>query len=463
MSGIALTLIVLGLLPVVIRRPVYGAYLWAWLGMMNPHKLVYGFARGLPFAQISAVATLIGFFLRRDERKPFPWSAITVLQIGLLLWMTVTSAFALNTFDNVFERWTFVLKIQLMLFVTYMLVRGKQSIEILIWVITMSICFYGIKGGAYTLATGGSGRVWGPPGGMLQGNNELAVALTMLVPLLAYLYQSVGPRRWAKAGIALSIMLCAFSILGSQSRGALLALLAMAFFLGIKGKHPVRNSLMLLVLVAVAIAFMPESWNQRMDTIQTYKADGSAMSRIYTWATLWNAAVDRPLIGAGFRADSLIVFQRYAPTGGDWEPFVGTVWVAHSIYFQLLGEHGFPGLAMFVGMIAATWWRAGRLRRLTRDDPEFGSWVPLLMPMVQVSLVGYAAGGAFLSIGYLDVPYYIMGLVVVADATVRERLRQRDAEAQKAAKLAMAAAPQAPAGVPNPPRPAAWPAASGRP
>lgn len=49
------------------------------------------------------------------------------------------------------------------------------------------------------------------------------------------------------------------------------------------------------------------------------------------------------------------------------------------------------------------------------------AWVPLLMRMVQVSLVGFAAGGAFLSLVYFDLPYYIVGYVVLVDATLRER------------------------------------------
>ena len=54
-------------------------------------------------------------------------------------------------------------------------------------------------------------------------------------------------------------------------------------------------------------------------------------------------------------------------------------------------------------------------------DAELRTWVPLLMRMVQVSLVGFAIGGAFLSLVYFDLPYYIIGYVVLVDATLRER------------------------------------------
>jgi hypothetical protein len=41
--------------------------------------------------------------------------------------------------------------------------------------------------------------------------------------------------------------------------------------------------------------------------------------------------------------------------------------------------------------------------------------------MVQVSLVGYAVGGAFLSLAYFDLPYNMMVMVVLARKWVENR------------------------------------------
>ena len=141
------------------------------------------------------------------------------------------------------------------------------------------------------------------------------------------------------------------------------------------------------------------------------------MSRIMTWKTLWNLAMHRPIVGAGFNTDNPLVFALYAPTG--WE---GGTPVAHSIYFQALGEHGFPGLILYLLIGVFTWRKAGHLARLTAIDAELGQWVPLLMRMVQVSLVGFAVGGAFLTLVHFDLPYYIVAFVILVDATIRERL-----------------------------------------
>ncbi|MCL4695868.1 MAG: putative O-glycosylation ligase, exosortase A system-associated, partial [Burkholderiaceae bacterium] len=404
MRDFVLSAIVTAALLMVFKYPVVGTYLWAWLGLMNPHKMTYGFARALPFAQAAAIVTIAALVLT-TRRQPLPTYGVARLQIVLLLWMTVTSFFALAPSDLIWERWLFVVKIQVMLFVTWMLVRSEGEIRGLVWVIVLSVGYFGVKGGVFTLLTGGNSRVWGPPGGMLEENNALAVALIMIQPLI-YFLRETEKRPWLRFALLFAMIACGFSILGSQSRGALLALVAMALVLGLRGKRPLRDTAVILGVVGGAVAFMPETWSSRMQTIATYEADSSAMSRIWTWTTLWNAAVDRPLVGAGFRADHFAVFDRYAPVHEEYGTFGASSYVAHSIYFQMLGEHGFVGLAVFLALFARTWLTAGRLASACRQHARFGQWLPLLMRMTQVSLVGFAVGGAFLSLANLDLPYY---------------------------------------------------------
>ena len=418
MRDILLTLIFAALVPAIIRRPEIGAYAWVWVSMMNPHKLTYGFAYSLPFAQAVVVLTLLGYVFKK-EKQPLPMNGGVALLLLLILWVTITSFFAIGAQDLVWDRWIFFMKTQFMLFFTLLLLRDRKQIEILIWLIVLSIGFYGVKGGIWTVLTGGGGRVWGPAGGLIQENNSLAVALVMILPLVYYL-MGVVTKKWLRWGLIASMVSIAFSILGSQSRGALVALLAMAALLGIKGKYPVRSSVALLILVAGAIAFMPATWVDRMDTIQTYSSDSSAMSRVYTWHTMWNAALDRPLVGAGFAADNSAVFTLYAPNDEKYEAYFGKAFVAHSIYFQALGEHGFPGLLLYAGLWVWVWFSAGRTAKAAEAIPGMKDWVPSLMRMCQVSMVGFCAGGAFLSMMYFDFPYYLIAIVTLTQCAIKK-------------------------------------------
>lgn len=419
MRNLLIASVLFGVLPFIIWRARIGVYAWAWIAMMVPHRLGYGFVQTMPFAQLVAVLTLISTLFSRDKR-PFPINSITVVYITFVLWMSLTCLFAMARPEVVLDQWVFVLKIHFMLFITLILLRGRQQIEILVWITTLSIAYYGIKGGAFTLLTGGGSRVWGPPGGVISGNNELGIALVMVMPFMYYLHQTVTGK-WIKRGLIVGMILTGVGILGTQSRGALLSVLVMALVLAMKGKNRLKTGLGILVLLAVAVMFMPDSWTNRMNTIQTYQQDSSAMSRIYTWKTLWTMALDRPITGAGFATDNPVLFSMYAPPGGVEGYPANVVFVAHSIYLQALGEHGFPGLALYLLMGIVTWRKAGAIIKRTEKDSEYSEWVPLLMRMTQVSLIGFAVGGAFLTLVHFDLPYYIICYVVLVDATLRER------------------------------------------
>lgn len=417
MRDLLLTLIVAGLIPLALARPHIGACLWAWISIMNPHTMTFGFARNLPWAQIAAVVTFLAFAFNGRRRHALPWSAGTGFMLALMLWVTITSVFSINAPAEVWDRWIFFMKILGMLLLSLTLVRGREQIELLIWVLVVSVGIFGVKGGIWTVLTGGGGRVWGPPGGMMEDNNSIAIGLIIVLPWMYYLWM-VNKHRWIKYGLIFSMVFSTFAVLGTQSRGALLGLLVMGLMLGLKSKHAVRTSLVIAILAVVGITFMPDTWTTRMTTISGYSADTSAMSRLWTWQTLWNLAIDRPLVGGGFRSDSMQVFSVYSPIEGRGA-FLQPVYVAHSIYLQALGEHGFPGLFLFMAIGFWTWFTAGKLGRVAKGQAAYQDWVPLLMRMSQVSLAGFAVGGAFLSLMVFDLSYYIFAIVLLVKASMK--------------------------------------------
>lgn len=396
-------------LPYVFRHVFIGVLLWTWIGIMNPHKLAYGFMHNAPVAMVVALITFIGLLTTKDRVK-FDWSAPMLVLLGLVLWMALTTAFGFFPAESM-SQLVKVLKIQLMIFIAAAVLYKHVHIRLFIWINVLSLGFYGFKGGLYTIATAGGGRVWGPPGGFIEGNNELALALIMTIPLMNFL-RITTPHVWLKRILLLVMVLSAISAIGTQSRGALLALSAMSVLLWWRAPHKLANAFMLSLVGLVILAMMPEAWYDRMATIQSYEEDGSAMGRINAWITMANLANDR-FFGGGFYVQHPLVFGLYAPDPSN--PLA-----AHSIYFQMLGEHGYVGLGLFLLVWFMAWRWAGRLRRGTHKDPETG-WLYHFGSMVQVSLVGYAVGGAFLSLAYFDLPYNILVMLVICTRWRRER------------------------------------------
>lgn len=382
-------------------HPWVGIMGWTWLSLMNPHTLTWEL-RDMPVAAIMAVATLIGIIISRD-RKNFYVTPETGILIAFMLWMSITLVFSIN-FDWSTFMWKRVMKIDFMILAALVVLYSKKHITVLIWVVAGSIGFYGLKGGLFTLATGGNYLVWGPPGSYIEGNNELALAMILVIPLINFLYLT-QENKWLKRGLLAWMLLCAAAALGSHSRGALLAIGAMATVLWWRSPAKLKYGLIIAVVGIVALAFMPETWMTRMTSIGEYKADASAMGRINAWWMAWNLASDR-FLGGGYEIYTPEIFSVYAPDPLDLHQ-------AHSIYFQVLGEHGFVGLFLFVLLWGMVWRQAGKLRKEGLTQPET-HWISYLGAMCQVSLAGYAVGGAFLSLAYFDLPYNLLLLVVLS-------------------------------------------------
>lgn len=410
------------------RRPFYGALLWVVFGLMNPHRMTYGFAYSLPFAQMAVVVTVLAaMFHSKDVRWPRGWPI--VLLMLFVAWMGLTTAMAIASEPSL-SKFVDVLKVLGMTVVVAMLIRTREEIIGLVWAVVLSMGFFGVKGGLFTIATGGSFRVWGPPASLVEGNNELAVALIMTIPLIYFLATQPAvardfrviarvPERLIRHGGYLAMLLCAASAIGSQSRGALVAILAMASVLWWRSRSKLSIGLVLLMAMFVAIPLLPDTWFERMETIRTYQDDLSALQRLNAWETAVNIANDR-VLGAGYATATPEVFNRYSPRpGAEW------IYVAHSIYFQVLGDHGWTGLGLYLVFWLSTYFGAGRIARLARGRRDL-DWAVTLMNMCKVTLVGFAAGGAFLSLAYWDMPYYVMVLVVATGMLVRQAVK--DAE-----------------------------------
>jgi len=386
-----------------VARPLWGLAIWSWLSYMSPHRLAYGFIRDLPVVWPAVGITVIALLFNWKDRMRWRWTPVTLAWALLIAWFLCMSLFALYpelAAAEVSRTW----KIQLMVLVTYFIVRDRRSIDWMVWVIVISIGFYGFKGGLFTFATGGRFMVWGPSGTFLEGNNEIALALTMMLPLLWYLSRQ-ATNQWLKRAILLGFLLCLVSVVGSYSRGAYLAIAAVLGAIWWRSNRKAIGGILVVAAALAAFGFMPEKFTTRVDSIANYAEDASAQGRINAWGFAWNLALEHPIKGGGYGVFNREAFLRYAPDGERYHD-------SHSIYFEILGEQGFVGLALFLGFGALAFLESQRIRKATRDDPE-KAWAFDLATALQASAIAYAVGGAFLGLAYLDLPYQLVALLVL--------------------------------------------------
>ena len=436
MRSLIVAAIIFCTLPVTVVKPHVGILVFSWISYMNPHRMTWGFAYSFRFALIVAAIT-IGAWLISREPKKLPWHALSALTIAMMVWVTLTSFFA---YDASAARgpWVNTIKILVMTLLTMILINNRERLVAFLWVVVGSIGYFAIKGGIFTVLTGGGSRIWGPPDSYITENNGLAVATIMIVPLAKYLSDQAEVA-WVRWAVRLALPLAFVSIIASYSRGAFLAVFAMVVFLWLKSKKKLVGAVALVTLLVAAFAFMPAKYFDRIESIQTYEEDTSAMGRINAWLFAFNMAKDKPVFGGGWGAfGKRELWARYAPDPEDLHS-------PHSIYFEMLGRHGFPGLFLMLLILAMAFRSCTSIIHSTRSHDEL-EWATGLARMCQVSLVGFAVGGLFLNFAFFDLFWHILAMIVITHVIVRRTI------AEKAAPVSV------PYAGPPPPAPSSAPA-----
>lgn len=415
MRDLALALFIFGLIPFVLMRPYVGLLLWTWLSYMNPYRLCYSFAATFPWNQIVAVATLVSLVFSKDKKR-IPLSVFSILLFLFLVWTAVCTTFAAVP-AAAWPQFEEFVKTIVMIFLTLMLVYDRERIHWLVWTVVISLGFYGLKGGVFTLLHGGNYHVYGPPNSFIANNNDMALALCVVLPLIRYL-QLHEHRKIVRVGLGIGMLCTGVAVLGTYSRGGLIGLFVVAMALLLKGRRRIAVMLAVVVIGATAYHFMPPQWIERMDTLHHASQTDSAETRIQSWKFSANVAIHHPLTGGGFNNYlSPTLWQAYAPEGAVER-------AVHSVYFRVLGEQGFPGLVLFLSMLILSWYYCSSIRKASRHSQE-KKWAYDLASMLQVSLLAYAVTGLASTLSYYGLIYQLMALCALLKHYLSQPVEQQ--------------------------------------
>jgi putative inorganic carbon (hco3(-)) transporter len=395
-------------LPVCFMRPFYGILLWTVIAFLNPQSFTWSASNSLALAQMVAIPTLAGFlcFVRG-------WEALNcreVILIGVLwIWFGITSIVSADTAlfvhhsHETWERWSFVSKVLLMVIVSIPIVNSFDRLRILVIVIAGCFGFFVAKAFPFVIATGGAHRLYGPENSMIADNNDFGLALNMTLPLFFFLAQTES-KPWMKRVFVVLFAITIPSILFTYSRGAMVGMLVVTLLMFVQLRQRLLLVPAIILTALLALLFAPDSWKRRMDPANNETLDASAKARLNSWAFARNLAADYPITGGGFSTFTPELFDRYAP-----EPknFHGP----HSVYFQLLGEHGYVGLLLYLTLAACCFATTHRLVKEARrrDDITIVHYAN----MFRFSLVGFLTSGVFLGRAYFDYFFTIVACLVI--------------------------------------------------
>jgi probable O-glycosylation ligase (exosortase A-associated) len=414
--------VILATMPLAVMDAFVGLMLWAWTSLLQPTSYLYGFMVSVPVNRLAAIVTIVAL-IPGGSKAAFRFDPIAWLLIGMVVLGSLSMAINPLAPDIGWEIHERLIKAAALYIVAIALLNTRLKVHALLLVIALSMGFNAVVEGMKFLASGGGHRA---ELANIGDNNHFACAVLMTLPIVAYLAQT-SKNKAVRLALVGALAAGVAAVIGTYSRGGFVGLAICVVLAIASGRHKVRNALFCIVACAVLIQFLPASWFDRINTIQDANSDDSFMGRVVAWKFSILIALNSPLFGGGFYAvqsDAVwaTLMSQFETLSFIPSPPPDSAKAAHSIYFQVLGDLGFTGLALFLAIIVLTWRNITVIGRMTRGDAGL-RWACDLAGALRVSLIAFIVAGAALSLAYFEMFYVICAIasslrLVVQAATV---------------------------------------------
>lgn len=401
-------------------------YLWA--DMLTPHRIGYGFIQGLPISEWLAITCFVSMAIHhRKLGRPSSWF-IPVTLVLFLGWLTLTTLWAHHPVEAWFK-WDWAFKSILFAILSIFIFHEKRHIELYMFVILLCVAYYAVPAGIKAgISGGGYGKslLRGARNHGLSESSTLAGMSVAMLPIIFYLRRYSVYLAWARDRAVLWYVLVGIfliSVVGTHTRTGLVSLLVLVGMSFVFGKRRLLTFGVALVGPLLVLTFASAEWKARMMTIQTADEDASALGRLVVWSWTIDYAKRVPF-GGGFDA--------YLDNEGQLSAYSNVVnpnidqssKAFHNIYFEVLGEHGYPGFFMYVAMLTAAGWKLLKVRRMCNSpDPSRRQ----LHDAATALLTAYAcvlATGMFVGVAYRPYVYFFLVFSLMLENVAR-RDRQR--------------------------------------
>lgn len=420
MRDIIISLIILGLLPVSFKRPFVGLVVFSWLAYMRVQDLTWGFAKHQRWSFYVAIVMVLGFVVSKERKRLFLPDIRTYLMLAFVIWVGISLALSKGPVARAFDFYIEFVKIIGIALFTTSVVTNRNRLRVMLWVIALSMGFFGIKSGLWGIANLGRVAIIRGPGGMMYDNNDFSLALAMGVPMLFHLgWTERNPD--VKKAFFFAVPMTVITVGLTRSRGGFLSVTTAISVLIWRSKNRLAGILVGVCVAICAFILAPSEYKDRLSTIRDYENEGSAQGRIRAWGIGYRMAMDNPIFGVGFKKFGKN-YLRYCldPTQGELE---GTmIIVAHNSYIQIWAEMGTPAILMYLSMIGLSFLSIWKVRRLAKRR-YYTSWILNYSTMFEASLLTFMVGSTFLNRAHFDLFYHWVALILVFERLSLKEMR----------------------------------------
>ncbi|WP_299196124.1 putative O-glycosylation ligase, exosortase A system-associated [uncultured Erythrobacter sp.] len=428
-----------------LRRPFLWVLLYVYIDILAPQRIGYGIIQELQISLI-AFAAAFGGWLILDRKEGARFSLRQFLILGLLIycWWTLQGA---EFPEAAATKWDWVWKAFLFAIFLPLTITTRLRIEALALVLVVAVATIVIGTGMKTVLGGGGYenlKFFVKDNSGIYESSTLATVAIALIPVIAWFtkYGTVYRPHWTVSVFAGALIFASLLIpVGTEARTGLLCIAALGVLLLRYTKRRLVFIAAAGVMGLTALPFLPASYYERMATLTQPGGDESASTRIAVWEWTMDYAAERPF-GGGFdayRANSFTyrmpVRQEVGNTVSvEYREVTDEARAFHSSFFEVLGEQGYPGLAMWLLLHGLGVWQMERIYRKwrvgDRSRDEATEWIAPLAAALQMASLVYLVGATFQGIAYQPVMLMIVGLQIGLNSyTIRiESTREDEVE-----------------------------------
>ncbi|MDP9097197.1 MAG: putative O-glycosylation ligase, exosortase A system-associated [Pseudomonadota bacterium] len=399
------------ILPLTLASAHLGVSVWIWVALLPPNDLLYGrLGIVLPFNKLVAASAFFAL-VTSQTKKDFYVDKLIMLVVAYAI--IVTTSYVLCPYDSAFSdlQYDKFWKELVLFFLITGVMFSQHRLHQVALVVSLAFGFVMVKEGLIFLLTAGGHKIEAI--GTVGDNSGVAMALLMTIPLLLYCAK-YSADRWVRLGMYMTAGFGTVTVVATYSRGGFIGMLVLGLMLLKGSKYKIRALVAVGILAMGLFALMPDDYLGRISTISEAQSDDSFAIRLLAWKINYLLAVDHPFFGNGLYAS--LNWQNWFSHLGEattWlfpSPLVLKTFVAHSIYFQVLGDTGFVGLLLFGGILLTALIKTIQTQRIVRRDPSL-EWSGDLARATQMSLAVYCVSGAALSLVYFELLYVVLAMI----------------------------------------------------
>jgi probable O-glycosylation ligase (exosortase A-associated) len=418
------------------RKPFLFVLTYVYIDIVSPQRLTYLLLNSIPISLIAVGLSVAAWAVIDDKRdmRLAPRQAMILLLLGYCWYTTGHADFPV---DAQFK-WEWVWKALAFAIFLPLTLRTKLRIEALLLFMVLSAGSIIVVGGIKTVLSGGGygelNLMVTNNAGLYEGSTISTVAIA-IIPLILWFsrFGTIFPPDWRVRTFCYGLVFaCLLIPVGTSTRTGLLCIVLMAVLMLRDSKRRLLYIGLTAALGVMALPFLPSAFTERMGTIKSYQGDASASTRIAVWQWTIQYAKTHPL-GGGFEAyrQNRIYYDKITVAGSDNNatiertPEIDAARAYHSAYFEMLGEQGYPGLALWLLINLAGLVRMEIVRRRYIRGPPNYAWVAPLATALQQGHIVYLLGAAFVGIAFQPFVFMLIGAQIGLD-TYMARKREEE-------------------------------------